>query len=300
MCVSAGGTCMSSIATAAWSGLMQVEPGCSPWWLTKYNFAQSVEKPDYKHRTQMVISWPKHIQYNKAWTQWLTFADDITRCIFSERKFWYFDSHFTKACFRGPVDKKSAMVQVTAWCQTGDMSLSKPMVTKFHNSIWHPYYSSINALFNSTQMLPYNTYKTCTDVSLYPIKDSLDLILEKVTLASNYVPEHIIRCTTGYPRSKDNMCRSMVSHDVLYLIQGKAMTSKYDPCSRSNPRNMQPRTCITTAIWHWSNPFRQWQRSFQWKLRSHWLKRLRQNMCPRSPARYVPWSPRSSPRRMPP
>ena len=34
--------------------------------------------------------------------------------------------------------------------------------------------------------------------------------------------------------------------------------------------------CVTTAIWRCRNPFSQWQRSFQRKLRSHWLKLLRQ------------------------
>ena len=34
--------------------------------------------------------------------------------------------------------------------------------------------------------------------------------------------------------------------------------------------------CLTTAIWRCRNPFSQWQRSFQRKLRSHWLKFLQQ------------------------
>ena len=33
--------------------------------------------------------------------------------------------------------------------------------------------------------------------------------------------------------------------------------------------------CLTTVIWRCRNPFSQWQRSFQRKLRSHWLKFLR-------------------------
>ena len=32
---------------------------------------------------------------------------------------------------------------------------------------------------------------------------------------------------------------------------------------------------FTTATWRSCNPFSQWERSFQWKLRSHWLKVLR-------------------------
>ena len=34
----------------------------------------------------------------------------------------------------------------------------------------------------------------------------------------------------------------------------------------------QDSLCITTAMWRCRNPFSQWQRNFQWKLRSHWLK----------------------------
>ena len=34
--------------------------------------------------------------------------------------------------------------------------------------------------------------------------------------------------------------------------------------------------CITTVVWHCSNPFSQKQRSFHWKLCSHWLEVFRQ------------------------
>ena len=34
--------------------------------------------------------------------------------------------------------------------------------------------------------------------------------------------------------------------------------------------------CLTTAIWRCRKNSSQWQRSFQWKLYSHWLKFLRQ------------------------
>ena len=37
-----------------------------------------------------------------------------------------------------------------------------------------------------------------------------------------------------------------------------------------------PGPCLTTAIWRCRKPFSQWHRSFQRKLRSHWLKFLRQ------------------------
>ena len=40
-------------------------------------------------------------------------------------------------------------------------------------------------------------------------------------------------------------------------------------------KQQTPGPYITTAIWRCHNPFNQWQRSFHWKLRSHWLKVLR-------------------------
>ena len=40
--------------------------------------------------------------------------------------------------------------------------------------------------------------------------------------------------------------------------------------------NVRPGPCLTTAIWRCRKPFSQWQPSFQRKLRSHWLKFLRQ------------------------
>ena len=53
--------------------------------------------------------------------------------------------------------------------------------------------------------------------------------------------------------------------------------------------------CHTTAIWRCRKPFSQWQRSFQRKLRSHWLKFLRQRhvaVLRQGPClpRYVPGS----------
>ena len=38
-------------------------------------------------------------------------------------------------------------------------------------------------------------------------------------------------------------------------------------------------TCITTAIWCCHKTFGQWQRSFHWKLRCHWLKGLRRQIA---------------------
>ena len=38
----------------------------------------------------------------------------------------------------GPIDIKSALVQVMAWCRTGDKPLPKPMLAQFTDAyMWH-------------------------------------------------------------------------------------------------------------------------------------------------------------------
>ena len=39
---------------------------------------------------------------------------------------------------------------------------------------------------------------------------------------------------------------------------------------------LPPGPCLTTAIWRCRNNFSQWECSFHWKLRGHWLEFLRQ------------------------
>ena len=43
-----------------------------------------------------------------------------------------------------------------------------------------------------------------------------------------------------------------------------------------------PGPCIATAIWRSRTTLSQWERSFHWKLRCHWLKGLRQHQDPDS------------------
>ena len=53
---------------------------------------------------------------------------------------------------KGPINNESILVQVVAWCQTGDKPLPKPKVTKMYNATWHhqasflQIYSSLNTL----------------------------------------------------------------------------------------------------------------------------------------------------------
>ena len=56
------------------------------------------------------------------------FADDIFKCIFLNEKFCILIQISVKFIARGPIGSKSALVQVMAWCRTGDKPLSEPMM----------------------------------------------------------------------------------------------------------------------------------------------------------------------------
>ena len=40
---------------------------------------------------------------------------------------------------KGPIDNKSALVQVMAWCRTGDKQLPEPMLTQFADAYMRHY-----------------------------------------------------------------------------------------------------------------------------------------------------------------
>ena len=50
---------------------------------------------------------------------------------FLEWKWQNFGSNFTEICSHCPIDNKVALVQVMAWCQTGDKPQPERMITKF-------------------------------------------------------------------------------------------------------------------------------------------------------------------------
>ena len=58
-------------------------------------------------------------------------AEDIYKCIFMNEKFCILISIPLKLVSKGPVDNKSALVQVRACRQTGDKPLPEPMMTQF-------------------------------------------------------------------------------------------------------------------------------------------------------------------------
>ena len=63
---------------------------------------------------------------------------------------------------------------------------------------------------------------------------------------------------------------------LMPMHQHPALTGACTNMRHPEARPWEPGPCLTTTIWHCRNPFSQWERSFQRKLRSHWLKFLRQ------------------------
>ena len=66
------------------------------------------------------------------------FADDIFICIFVKENFCILIKISLKFVPKGPIENKSALVQVMAWRQTGDKPLPEPMPTQFTDAyMWH-------------------------------------------------------------------------------------------------------------------------------------------------------------------
>ena len=58
-------------------------------------------------------------------------ADDIFKCIFMNEKFCISNQISLRFVPKGPIDYKSALVQVMSWHQTGVKPLPEPMLTQF-------------------------------------------------------------------------------------------------------------------------------------------------------------------------
>ena len=57
--------------------------------------------------------------------------DDISKCIFMNEKFCILIQISLKFVPKGPIDNKSALIQVMAWRRTGDKPLPEPMLNQF-------------------------------------------------------------------------------------------------------------------------------------------------------------------------
>ena len=56
------------------------------------------------------------------------FADNIFKCIFLNEKFWISIEISLKFVPKGPINNKPPLVQIMAWCWTGNKTLSEPMM----------------------------------------------------------------------------------------------------------------------------------------------------------------------------
>ena len=61
-------------------------------------------------------------------------ADDIFKCIFLNENVRISIQISLKFVPKGPIDNKSALVQVIAWCRTGDKPLPEAMMTQFNDA----------------------------------------------------------------------------------------------------------------------------------------------------------------------
>ena len=58
-------------------------------------------------------------------------TEDIFKCIFMNEMLCISIRISLKFVPKGPIDNKSALIQVMAWRQTGDKPLPEPMLTQF-------------------------------------------------------------------------------------------------------------------------------------------------------------------------
>ena len=58
------------------------------------------------------------------------FADDLFKCIFSNENVWISLNIWLKFVYKVQIKNIPALVQIMAWCQSGDKPLSKPMVVR--------------------------------------------------------------------------------------------------------------------------------------------------------------------------
>ena len=81
-------------------------------------------------------------------------------------------------------------------------------------------------------------------------------VIQFITILSWYGLVNICLC---YRRIKTKNCRFSLLHSPNIFAAG---------------------LCLTTATWRCRKNFSQWELSFLWKLRCHWLKGLRQRQIP--------------------
>ena len=72
------------------------------------------------------------------------FADYIFKCILLNENDRISIRISLKFVLKGPIDNKSALVQVMAWCQAGDKPLPEPILTQFIDTYMPHYWGEIS------------------------------------------------------------------------------------------------------------------------------------------------------------
>ena len=62
-------------------------------------------------------------------------SDNIFKCNILNENVWSEITILLKVAPLCPIDNKSALVQLMAWCQTGDKPLAEPMMTLYYDTI---------------------------------------------------------------------------------------------------------------------------------------------------------------------
>ena len=65
------------------------------------------------------------------------FADDIFKCIFVNDHVWFVIKIPLKFVPRGPINNIPALVQIMAWCWSGDKPLSESLMAWFTDAYMH-------------------------------------------------------------------------------------------------------------------------------------------------------------------
>ena len=123
------------LGTQLWNGLlnhMNIDESDEYWWETSAG-SRLVR--------QLAVFFCVH-QYIEAETTWQHFTDDSFRLIFLKEKFMIFVKISLQCVPMCPNGNKSSLVQIVDRCQTGDKTLSGPMMVIFTDAHIHhqPYW----------------------------------------------------------------------------------------------------------------------------------------------------------------
>ena len=225
------------------------------------------------------------------------FIDDIFKCIFLNENVWISIKISLKFVPKGPINNIPALVQILARRRPCDKPLSEAMIVKLPTHICVTWPQWVNKTFftyicirlyvlhillavSDTLYCKYppnpilslglvndlvlNMPQTITwikgdqDANLTPYDVAMPQCVNSSSLSAAYMRQRI-----GSVLVEIMACR-LFSAKPLYM---KISSAKWRPCC--------PGPCITNVFATRRKNFSQWHRSFQRKLRSHWLKFLR-------------------------